>query len=216
MNILLANNFYYLRGGSERVLFEEQALFGQSGHAVSGFSRKHPQNLPCEHSDYFIDLVDLESLSGIAKIKQAFRLINNKRAALKTLGLRGSVIRNIAHPLNSQHCNLSSNIDVLWVGSYLERKQPDVMLDLAEEMPDTDFTMIIAPGRNQDLNRSIESRAKSICNVDYKGFVKYAHIGQYYARAKIVICTSRSEGFPNTEQKRSMMPSDVTWKMLYF
>jgi len=126
-----------------------------------------------------------------------FQTEYQQQVALKALKLRGGVIRNIAHCLNGQHCNLSRNIDVLWVGSCIERKQANLMLDLAEEMPDTNITMIIAPGRNPELNRSIECRAKSISNIDYKGFVEYAHIGQYYARAKIVAFTSRAEGFPN-------------------
>ncbi len=83
MRIIFPNNYYYLRGGSERVLFEEQALLKQNSHCVSGFSRKHPDNLPCEYSDHFAELVDIENLSGLAKIKQAFKLIKNKEAAKK-------------------------------------------------------------------------------------------------------------------------------------
>lgn len=83
MIILQANNFYYLRGGSERVMFEEQALLERNGHCVSGFSRKHPDNLSCEYLDYYVDLVDIESLTSLAKIRQSFRLIRDKEAANK-------------------------------------------------------------------------------------------------------------------------------------
>lgn len=43
MRIALVNNYYYLRGGSERVLFGDQHALVSRGHAVRPFSVAHPQ-----------------------------------------------------------------------------------------------------------------------------------------------------------------------------
>lgn len=126
-----------------------------------------------------------------------FQTEYQQRRARKKLGLRGSVIRNIAHPLNSQYCNLSRNIDVLWVGSCLEHKQPNLLFDLAETMSHVKFTMIMSPGHNAQLNQHIADRAKAMHNVNYLGFVEYKNVAQYYYRASLLVHTSRNEGFPN-------------------
>lgn len=83
MDILFANNYYYMRGGSERILFEERALLRERGHVVRGFSHRHSANIASELSEYFLDPVNYDELSGTAKIKQAVRLIVNKEAAQK-------------------------------------------------------------------------------------------------------------------------------------
>lgn len=54
MKILLANNFFYLRGGSERVFFDEANLLKSNGHEVSFFATESEQNLPSKFSDYFV------------------------------------------------------------------------------------------------------------------------------------------------------------------
>jgi glycosyltransferase involved in cell wall biosynthesis len=44
LRILFLNNFYYLRGGSERVLFDEIAMLKKAGHETAVFSRTDSQN----------------------------------------------------------------------------------------------------------------------------------------------------------------------------
>jgi len=53
MKIVIANNFYYLRGGSERVLFEEKRILEENGHQVFVFSQAHPNNEHSEYANYF-------------------------------------------------------------------------------------------------------------------------------------------------------------------
>lgn len=53
MNILFLNNYYYLRGGSERVFFGEMELMKKNGHNVSAFSRKHPEDFTSLYSRFF-------------------------------------------------------------------------------------------------------------------------------------------------------------------
>jgi len=53
MRIVMANNFYYLRGGSERVLFEEKRILEENGHQVFVFSQAHSNNEHSEYPNYF-------------------------------------------------------------------------------------------------------------------------------------------------------------------
>jgi glycosyltransferase involved in cell wall biosynthesis len=129
-----------------------------------------------------------------------FQTLNQKEIGGRVLGLNGSVIKNIAHWHGSTSINVASDekdIDVLWVGTCNRHKQPEVLLELAQAMPDTSFTMIIAPGLDREFNQKIETKAKSIRNLSYIGFVKYQEIDRYYSRAKILVQTSLHEGFPN-------------------
>jgi len=53
LKILFLNNFNYLRGGSERVLFEEMLMMREAGHEVAIFTRSYPQNLSARYERFF-------------------------------------------------------------------------------------------------------------------------------------------------------------------
>lgn len=55
MKILLINNFFYRKGGSESVFFNTAQLFQELGHKVIFFSRHNEYNFSSEFSKYFID-----------------------------------------------------------------------------------------------------------------------------------------------------------------
>jgi hypothetical protein len=63
MRILYLNNFYYLRGGSERVLFEEIRMLREAGHEVAMFSRIHQSNEPSEYEHRFPPDIETDKLS---------------------------------------------------------------------------------------------------------------------------------------------------------
>jgi hypothetical protein len=65
MNILHINKFHYLRGGSEKVYFAKANLLEHHGHKSLFFFMHHPENLPCETSNYFIPHVDLINTNGL-------------------------------------------------------------------------------------------------------------------------------------------------------
>ena len=75
MKILLANKYFYLKGGSEYVFFETAELLKKKGHEVVFISMQHPQNVPSEYEKYFVSNVDYEQ-SGLK---------NNIVASLKLL-----------------------------------------------------------------------------------------------------------------------------------
>lgn len=101
MNILFLNNFYYLRGGSERVLFAEMRLLREAGHRVAVYSRGHDQNEPAEFAEFFPPPLDTEHLRpSISTVRTVKELIYSRAARL---GLRETTRRfrpDVAHAHN--------------------------------------------------------------------------------------------------------------------
>jgi glycosyltransferase involved in cell wall biosynthesis len=75
MRVLLANNYYYIRGGAERVFFDEIHLLQNHGHEAIPFSRHHPQNLPTEYSVYFPRHFEYVNVPAYEKVIAALKLI---------------------------------------------------------------------------------------------------------------------------------------------
>lgn len=91
------------------------------------------------------------------------------------------------------------DIDVLWVNNLLEFKRPDLLLDLAVAMPALRFVMIGGPDpADSSLFEAMRERAGSIPNLEFLGRVPYHDVNDYYARSKVFVNTSDSEGFPNS------------------
>lgn len=62
MKFLYLNNFNYPRGGAENVFLAEAALLKNKDHSVYIFSRKHPENLPTELTDFFPSEMSTDSI----------------------------------------------------------------------------------------------------------------------------------------------------------
>ena len=88
--------------------------------------------------------------------------------------------------------------EFLWVGSFRRRKRPELFLELAQQIPEADFTIVGGGGDDSSYYRGIAEKATSIPNVNYPGFVQPEKIEKYYKRAYAYINTSNLEGFPNT------------------
>ncbi len=80
MKTLCANNYYYLRGGSERVYFDEMKWLTAQGHDVVPFSRKHPRNEGTASEQYFPEMIDFEAVRGFGKALAAMRIIYSRSA----------------------------------------------------------------------------------------------------------------------------------------
>lgn len=53
MKVLLANKFYYRRGGDCVYVINLEQLLKSHGHQVAVFAMNFPENLPTEYSKYF-------------------------------------------------------------------------------------------------------------------------------------------------------------------
>ena len=84
MRVLVVSKFWYLRGGLERVMFDEIAGLEAAGHHVAGFSTSHPDNQESPWSCYFAPYLELgreSSLSRIDRVRAIRRMFSNRSAA---------------------------------------------------------------------------------------------------------------------------------------
>ncbi len=89
-------------------------------------------------------------------------------------------------------------VDVLWVNNIRGFKRPELFLALAERLPDLSFHMIGGPQYgHEQLYRQIARDAARLPNVTFHGRVPYHDMDGHFARARLFVNTSDSEGFPN-------------------
>jgi len=84
MRILVANKFWYVRGGLERVMFDEIELLEAAGHEVAHFSAAHPDNIASPWSDDFVPYLEIgagSALSATEKMQAVARMFDNRVAA---------------------------------------------------------------------------------------------------------------------------------------
>jgi glycosyltransferase involved in cell wall biosynthesis len=110
---------------------------------------------------------------------------------------RAKIISNII-TLPNQEAIIRKENYILWVGNNLAKKQPDKFLNLAINLPQFEFKMIMAlmPGAPDD--GFIKDRLSTVPNMEYLGFVPFSQISQYFQKASLFVSTSVREGFPNT------------------
>jgi glycosyltransferase involved in cell wall biosynthesis len=79
MHVAMANNYYYLKGGAERVLFEEKKILEANGHRVAVFSQTHPNNEDSQYADYFLPFKDWQHASMLGRVPTALKIIYDRR-----------------------------------------------------------------------------------------------------------------------------------------
>ena len=55
MRVLMINKFYYLRGGTERYVFDMTGVLERHGHEVIPFAMRHAENRDSLYSPYFVE-----------------------------------------------------------------------------------------------------------------------------------------------------------------
>lgn len=104
IKILVANKFYWHKGGAETVFFNTAALLEAKGHTTIPFSMKSDRNLTTTYSEYFVDEVDYTAVGGLKdKLKLAGRIVYNRQARLNIDRLIEKEQPDIAHMHNIHH-----------------------------------------------------------------------------------------------------------------
>lgn len=75
LRILFLNKFYYLKGGSERVFFEEMAILQKHGHKLIPFSRRNPKNISSEYEAYYAPPLHLNNDISFSSLKTAIDIV---------------------------------------------------------------------------------------------------------------------------------------------
>lgn len=123
---------------------------------------------------------------------------------LQNTGLQSVVINN---GFVLPKADIEDKKYILWVSRADTIKRAELFLDLADQLPEENF-MIIMPVMNlpdpkaqeavQNYADSITKRAASLPNVKYIPYVPFHEIQEYYNKARLFVNTSLFEGFPNT------------------
>src|SRR3990170_3374023 len=124
MKILLANKFYYPRGGPETVMLQQEKHLKALGHQVIPFAMQDEKNLGSDFSQYFVSSVDYHRLNGSwwGNSKTALKMIYSPESKGKIEQLLDLTNPDIAHLHNIYH-QISPSI----LKSFKKRNIPVVM-----------------------------------------------------------------------------------------
>lgn len=110
---------------------------------------------------------------------------------------RSIIIPNIWVGKSLYPSNNKEKRDILWVSNIRKIKRPSWFLELAKKMPMYHFVMVGGPADEAIYNDCLQ-KAKALSNIDFKGKLSFRETNKCFTRAKLLVCTSISEGFPNT------------------
>jgi glycosyltransferase involved in cell wall biosynthesis len=118
-------------------------------------------------------------------------------ALKKNYGLSSVGVKMVVEP--PADTSLEKDIDVLWVNNLRGFKRPELVVDIARALPKVRFVMIGGRMKGfEDLYDQVREEAESIPNLTFVGPVPYSEVNDYFARARLFLNTSDSEGFPNS------------------
>jgi glycosyltransferase involved in cell wall biosynthesis len=110
MKILLANKFFFPKGGAETVFFQERNYLLNQGHSVIDFSMIHPNNVASPYAEFFVPNVEYRDRPNVNPIKRllnsshiALSFIHNKKAVQNIKRLIDKEKPVIAHLHNIYH-----------------------------------------------------------------------------------------------------------------
>ncbi len=86
---------------------------------------------------------------------------------------------------------------ILWVGNTRKLKRPQWVFKVAEEFPDENFVIIGGNSDDSVYNQCVDL-ANRAANVDFLGGLSFNETTDWFSKAKVLLCTSEYEGFPNT------------------
>jgi glycosyltransferase involved in cell wall biosynthesis len=130
----------------------------------------------------------------------------DKENLQRTLGVSSVFIRNghYIEPLTEENRNT-----ILWVGRSSPEKNPQLFVDLAKQLPNENFVMICPQAMDDNNYEQLTRNAAAVANLRFIQKVPYHQIGEYFRKAKVFVCTSRREGFPNTYIQACMNATPV-------
>ena len=106
MKILIANKFYYNRGGDCVASIALESLLKEKGHKVAFFSMQHPLNFHSEWEPFFPSSVNFQTNNLQEKLKAAVRIFYSFEVKNKFLALIERFKPDVVH-LNNIHSQLS-------------------------------------------------------------------------------------------------------------
>lgn len=115
MKVLFANKFFYNKGGSETVMFQERDYLLGQGVEVVDFSMADERNIPSPSESYFVRSIDYHCAHAgkMQKVRDALSFIHSSEAVKRIGQLIEEKRPDIAHLHNIYHQITPSIIPVL-------------------------------------------------------------------------------------------------------
>jgi glycosyltransferase involved in cell wall biosynthesis len=86
---------------------------------------------------------------------------------------------------------------ILWVSNFRKLKRPEWFLKLALNKPEHKFVMV-GNATDIELFEKCKKEAFKISNIDFLGGLSFTETNSLFRKARLFVCTSETEGFPNT------------------
>lgn len=99
-------------------------------------------------------------------------------------------------PANGQ--DAPPQCDAVWVANFRRLKRAEWVMDAAERLPQYSFVLAGGSGGEKGYYEQMQQRAESLANVGFLGGRSFFYTNALVAGAKVLLCTSTFEGFPNT------------------
>lgn len=141
-------------------------------------------------------------------LRRADRIIvqtkSQRQKLLHNFGVESAVLPMPCAGIPSQesqklHPDETGKRMVLWVGRIDVEKRLELLLDVAEALPEVIFDVAGKPSDAENpYSVKVLARAKAIRNVHMYGMVPRDRMADLYRNASLLCCTSIYEGFPNT------------------
>lgn len=96
-----------------------------------------------------------------------------------------------------QQFDLSKGNNVLWVGRCDPVKRCELFLNLAKHHPELPFVMVCPKTSHQKYGDFVKTAASKINNLTFIDLCQGEELWHQYAKAKLLIMTSKHEGFSN-------------------
>jgi glycosyltransferase involved in cell wall biosynthesis len=193
-------DIYYIRGASYSLFFA--TVFARLYGCKTVFASAHDTDFE-PGKEIIKNVRDLWLYrQGLKRVDAVFCQTFQQAALLKTYyGKPASVIRNFipaaVKPAEQKH--RPAGRTVLWVATIRRFKRAELLLDIAELLPDCKIIIAGGPDRGDEAYfDAIQARAASLPNVAFKGFVPPDQVDRLFDSADVFVNTSIHEGFPNT------------------
>ncbi len=103
MKILMVDKYYFIKGGAERYCFELSLLLEKNGHEVIPFSMKHADNFTTSYEKFFVENIEYNLNSNLAKIKNSLKITSRMIYSIHAKNMLERLIRSVKPDIAHLH-----------------------------------------------------------------------------------------------------------------
>lgn len=135
---------------------------------------------------------------SLSKIDYLVTQNNEQQAALlRYYGKNSLVLPNIWLQDEAKKQISKKLYDAIWISNLRPLKRAEWFVALAEEYPQYEFAIVGGPLDIEYYNQ-IKQSVSDIKNLSFLGSRSFVDVNRLLPKCRILVCTSRFEGFPNT------------------